>query len=345
MQFFNGMRFKPYPAPGGTIVTLAGGEAIEFADTMVSFGMKSILSSYFYLRRKFRRDEDTISRLIETFSKFDYVFMDSGGYTLQQARRRGEMKISMEEYLEDYYSFAERLQGHVTVFGALDALDEKYSVHKMYKAAWEAKSRGIHIAPTVFCKLDTSVLKDYAILENFDIIGLSGAGKDRRSGIKTFAKLKEASVKVHGYAMTSQEHFRLYKFYSVDSITWLSAQRFGQSYDFRGGKLRTYSPNKKDIVRNYLKPQALKHGVDIEALDRDKRYAHPSRVVDSETNLAVNQTALISWKKLYDQERRNKFGAYWNNCVPTILGSKGLTSLQTLRKLKDAEKKDNQRIR
>lgn len=172
LQTFNGMGFRPYPEDiVGTHVCLAGSEAKEYINMFIDMGVKSILGSFFYLRRKFKRNKDLIKRLKDEYSSFSYIFMDSGGYTLQQESRRGKLKVSLKDYMKEYLDFAMEMQGHVTVFGAIDSLEDKYDFEDYAEHIYNFKDHGIHIAPTVFIDTDWNLVKKYKFTDNFDIVG------------------------------------------------------------------------------------------------------------------------------------------------------------------------------
>ena len=219
LQTINGMGFRPYPTDSpGTLICLAGSEAKEYINMFIDMRVQSILGSFFYLRRKFKRNKDLIKRLKDEYSCFDYIFMDSGGYTLQQESRRGKLKVSLKDYIKEYRDFAMEMQGHVTVFGAIDSLEDKYDFEDYMEHVYDFRDNGIHIAPTVFINTDWKLVKKYKLTGNFDIMGLSGARFSRAMAINQFNRLKKDGVKVHGYAATSQEHFQFFNKFLIKII-------------------------------------------------------------------------------------------------------------------------------
>lgn len=308
------MAFKPYPKSLGTIVCLAGSEAREFMDVFIEMNVRSILASFFYLRRKFKRNKDLISRLKDEFSNFDYVFMDSGGFTLQQEKRRGKLKVSLQDYIKEYRDFALEMQEYITVFGAIDSIEEGYDFNDYAEHLYDFKDHGIHIAPTVWIDTPWKLVKDLEIDTNFDIVGLSGVKFNRAKGLKQFYNLKKAGLKVHGYAATSQEHFRIYKFFSTDSISWLTAQRYALTFEFRGGKMRTHSPyNKMETRRHLMGMYGKDYDIDSLSVLQENELRKTKQSVPQEIYDEVNKLNLIAWIKLAEQEYMNPVSSYWKN--------------------------------
>lgn len=314
LQTFNGMGFRPYPKDTlGTLVCLAGSEAKEYINMFIDMKVPYILGSFFYLRRKFKRNKNLISRLKEEYANFDYIFMDSGGYTLQQEKRRGKLKVSLSDYMKEYRDFAMEMQGHVTVFGAIDSLEDKYDFEDYMEHVYDFKDNGIHIAPTVFVDTDWKLVGKYRLSDNFDIIALSGARFSRAKAINQFARLKKSGVKVHGYAATGQDHFQYFhRFYSVDSISWLMAQRYGLSFNFSGGKLRTISPYAKmENRRNVYAKYGKDFSIDFNAVQEENILRKTKQSVSQQTYDEVNKLNVIPWIKLAEQEAANPVGSYW----------------------------------
>ena len=56
---------------------------------------------------------------------------------------------------------------------------------------------------------------------------------------------KANNCKVHGLGYTNLKNLKKYPFYSVDSTSWLSGNRFGQAYLFDGRELTQAQKTKK----------------------------------------------------------------------------------------------------
>ena len=314
LQTYKGMAFKAYPDYAGTSLCLAGLEAREFANVFIEMNVKSVLASFFYLRRKFKRTKDYIKELKEQYENFDYIFMDSGGFSLNDQKIRGKMKMSLKDYIKYYKDFALEMQEHVTVFGAIDCIDDKYTYEDYAEHLYDFKNAGIHIAPTIFINTDWKFIKKYKITENFDIVGLSGARFSFQKLLMQYIKLRRTGVKIHGFAATKVEHFTKIKFFSVDSISWLSAQRHGLTFEFRNGKMRTHSPYMKNEYRRYLSGiYGNEYNIDRNAIMQESELRKRKQSVSQDIYDEGNKLNLVAWVKLAEQERHNSFRAYWND--------------------------------
>lgn len=314
LQTYKGMAFKPYPPFPGTAVCLAGLEAREFMDVFIEMDIKSVLASFFYLRRKFKRTKEYIKQLKEEYQNFNYIFMDSGGFTLQQEKRRGKLKISLSDYIKQYKDFALEMQEHITVFGAIDSITDDYRLDDYINHLYDFKESGIHIAPTIWTNTPWKIISDYKLVEEFDIVGLSGARLGFKKTLNQFSKLKKSGVKIHGYAATREEHFSKLKFFSVDSISWLSAQRHALTFEFVNGKVRTKSPYTKMETRRHLLGQyANDYNIDVQAVIMENQLRKGNRSVSQEIYDEVNKLNLIAWSKLAEHQMKNSHRAYWHD--------------------------------
>ena len=91
-------------------------------------------------------------------------------------------------------------------------------------------------------------------------------------------------------------------FYSVDSTSWLSGSRFGTTYEFRNGQLKTHQDK---AIRKKLKRQCEELGVNHALLLAD----------DGKT---VNEWNMLQWKMYADwltQSPMKKNQEYWHDRV------------------------------
>ena len=300
----------------GTSLCLAGLEAREFANTFIDMNVQSVLASFFYLRRKFKRTKEYIREVKDQYQNFSYIFMDSGGYSLQQERRRGKLKISLKDYIKYYKDFALEMQEHVTVFGAVDSIEKGYDYEDYIEHLYDFKNSGIHIAPTVWIDTKWNLVKKYKLTEEFDLIGLSGARFGFNKLMNQYMKLKRAGVKIHGYAATMEEHYTKLKFFSVDSISWLSAQRHGLTFEYRNGKIRTKSPYMKNETRRHLTGlYADEYNIDKIAVIQENELRKRNQSVSQDIYDEINKLNLVAWVKLADQLRHSGFRSYWHDSI------------------------------
>ena len=186
------------------------------------------LESFFYIK-----DE---RKLIHKYNSF---LLDSGAFTFM-GQQKG--KIDWHQYIENYANFINTYK--VNHFFELDidsivGIDEVEKLRnklelltgKQCIPVWH-KSRGLE-----YWKKMT---KEY----NYVAIGGIVTKEIKKQEYGMFTGLlqlaKKEQCKVHGLGFTNIELLKKYPFYSVDSTTWLSGNRFGRLYKFTGDDIKDY---------------------------------------------------------------------------------------------------------
>jgi hypothetical protein len=167
-------------------------------------------------------------------SKYKNFLLDSGAFTYLN-KAKGQ-KVNWEQYVINYGNFVK--QYDIKLFFELDIdpivglkeverlrdLLEKIAERKCIPV-WH-KSRGLE-----YWK---QMCKDY------DYIAIGGivTQEIKRSEYDVFLPLlkiaRENNTKVHGLGFTNLKGMTKYPFYSVDSTSWLSGNKFGAVYLFDG---------------------------------------------------------------------------------------------------------------
>ena len=101
--------------------------------------------------------------------------------------------------------------------------------------------------------------KDYwlKMVKEYDYVAIGGivTREIKPSEYKHFhymlAEAKKENCKVHGLGFTNLKGLKEYPFYSVDSTSWLSGNRFGSVYKFNGSSLVKYDKQKGSRVKTY----------------------------------------------------------------------------------------------
>jgi hypothetical protein len=309
------MEFKPYPSVG-QVVLLAGAEGAYFRKLMISMGVKGCLLSYYYLRTKLRQGQENMSDVLADLEHFDFVFLDSGGYTLQLAVQQNKLNVSLKDYVKEFYAFAHEYRRYFTVFGAVDAHVEgtDFDFDTMVSTYFEAIDNKIHVAPTVTPELSLQKWIHLNVYKSFDYVAYNRAFQSNKFKGEMRQHLMVAhknKVRTHGYAMTKQEDFRGFNFSSVDSLTWLGGQKYGTTYVFRAGKMRTFGLDYKSRVRRRLVNVCRKYDIDFKAVMNDE-YKE------------VNKLNLIAWMELDEHQRIvGKRRAYWLKQRGMIMSNDG----------------------
>ncbi len=167
-------------------------------------------------------------------SKYNNFLLDSGAFTYLN-KSKGQ-KIDWESYVNQYAEFI--VKYNVQYFFELDidpivGLNEVERLRLLLETktgkkcipVWH-KSRGLEYWKKM-CK-------------NYDYVAIGGivTQEIKRSEYNVFFPLlriaKENNCKVHGLGFTNLKGMEKYKFYSVDSTSWLSGNKFGSVYLFNG---------------------------------------------------------------------------------------------------------------
>ena len=178
--------------------------------------------------------------------KYDMFLLDSGAFTYMN---KAGSNLNWDNYIDDYANFINKY--NVQYFFELDidsivGLKEverlrnklEFLTNKKSIPVWH-KSRGLEY------------WKKMCINYNFIAIGGIVTKEIKSSQYDVFAPLlkiaSKNNCKVHGLGFTNLKGLEKYKFYSVDSTSWLSGNRFGAVYLFNGTTMK--KQNKKEGQR------------------------------------------------------------------------------------------------
>lgn len=220
---------------------LAGTSVVYTCTREMTTKIPFLLESFYYFK-------DFQKPLIKSA---DLFLLDSGAFTFISSSKGN---VDWNRYINKYISFIK--ENDVKYYFELD-IDKivgyeevKRIRHRLEKETgkksipvWH-KSRGID----EFKKL----------VNDYDYIAIGGfAIKDiKRNEYPLIKRMVQyaynSGVKVHGLGFTPS-NVSEYKFYSVDSTSWLSCRRFGSSYIFRNGKVYMSTPKNCGIKRDTIK--------------------------------------------------------------------------------------------
>jgi hypothetical protein len=196
------------------------------ASDLIDLKLMKCLESYYYLRKNF-----WIKPLI---SKWNSFLLDSGAFTFMTSIKG--QKVDWEQYVINYGNFVK--YHDIKLFFELDidpivGLKEVERLRDLLEKTAERKcipvwhkSRGLQ-----YWK---QMCKDY------DYVAIGGivTQEIKRSEYDVFLPLlkiaRQNNTKVHGLGFTNLKGMVKYPFYSVDSTSWLSGNKFGAVYLFNG---------------------------------------------------------------------------------------------------------------
>lgn len=226
----------------GTMYGNQGHMLEEFQDRLLPYLKNNkleiaILESFYYA------DEWT-EKAIPLLDKF---LLDSGAFTFMSNTHKGN--INWNDYLTRYIDFINK--NNVELFFELDIdVIIGHDEVKKLRSRLE-KETGKKCIP-VWHK--SRGLEEWIRLtKDYDYVAIGGivSKEIKPNDYKYFPKLLEIArknhCKVHGLGFTNLKGLEKYKFYSVDSTSWTTGNRFGSIYKFNGKTMVKF--NKKEGQR------------------------------------------------------------------------------------------------
>lgn len=278
----------------GTKVLMAGCESKKIRDSFVRIGVKNILVSYYYLR-KAKKD---LSELRDDFARFDFVFLDSGGYTLIQQVNEGKVKGDVKEYAMDYYDFLLQTKDMWDVCAEVDVVSQLGRTW-MEEQKGLLLENGVRIAP-VYQGEPLEEIAEYEWFQKYPYHAMGSAingAQHRGTQERYLNEAQDFGTLVHGFGMTDQVVLRRGRFYTVDSTSWSAGSRFGTTQIFQNGRIRDYDKSKKD-VRKRFKNFFRENNLIWEDIEADKAFE-------------VDMMNALAWKQLSEYVGYNVKNAYW----------------------------------
>jgi hypothetical protein len=173
------------------------------------------------------------------YIKNDWNFLlDSGAFTFMNDKKNAK-NINWDEYTEKYAKFIN--ENNIELFFELDidsivGIKEVERIRNKLENLTQKKSIPVWHKSRGF---------DYWIdmCKSYDYIAIGGivTQEIKRTEYSIFSNLlkiaKQNNCKVHGLGFTNLDGIKKYKFYSVDSTTWIMGNRSGFIYRFTGDTL------------------------------------------------------------------------------------------------------------
>ena len=227
-------------------VCLAGSNALS-AENRDLLNEDSILLESFYYIKDWQ---------LPIIKKCKFFLLDSGAFTFMS---NSGAKVDWKDYIDRYIDF---INTHdIKYFFELD-VDSVLGYENVKKIRRYIEEKTGKKAIPVWHK-SRGMTEWRNLCDEYDYVAIGGivTREIKPSEHKQFRWfLNEAHMrgcKVHGLGFTSLKGLRLYKFDSVDSTSWLSAQRFGSLYVFENGALRQHKkPNGMRVVSGSNLPVA-----------------------------------------------------------------------------------------
>jgi len=282
----------------GTKLCFAGGEDRKLRDGLYRIGVRHILLSFYYFKKFMRKRSP--AEIADDIGRFDYVVLDSGGFTFMQALKEGrETHMGIREYADLYHSELART-GHIfTACAELDVHDE-FSQYEMEEVKDKLVGQGVPMLPVIQGQ-SVDELNELGWFDKYGYMAVGSAllwGKKVAPVLRDYIKKgKELGTLYHGFGVTTVDAIRSMPFYSVDSTTWMGGTRYGNTMIFQNGRLRYYDFHKKSVRKRYRK-RFEQNGLIWDDIEREKP-------------LEVDLMNALGWKQWSDYIRYNVQNCYW----------------------------------
>jgi|TARA_R110000744_G_scaffold282556_2_gene394232 hypothetical protein len=185
------------------------------------------LDSFFYTKK---------SKLwTEKIVNYNNHILDSGAFTFIMAK--SSKKVDIDSFTDEYIDYINH--NNIELFFEMD-VDSIFGYDKVKKLrARIERNTGKRSIPVFHTKRG---LDDWKyICKDYDYIALGIAGKDVAWGDadafhRFVLSAQEHNTNVHGLGITGMKSLRKVPFYSVDSSSWTSGNRYGGAMHFFNGK-------------------------------------------------------------------------------------------------------------
>lgn len=290
------MQRESFGAPFCVIVNImklyySGTEIPTYRNLLLGQGVKDVSLSYFGLRRrtKFARPW----KLSEKFSTTQNLFVDSGCYTVNNAKEQKYSDEELREIGEHYYRWVHSNIESVEYYTEFDA----NQLGKAFLEENRERLRDIYFDKFVPIWHSESGLQDlHDLAEVYGRVGILQTSIGGRDLVPTLNNLASTGVKLHGMSMTKPDIMQAIPWESVSSTSWLSPSQFGDTIIWSHNQLKRYPKKMKDQARKKERSTFVSNGFDLEKIEAD----------DSTELLKVS---IWSWKQQVDAiNRKNNTG-------------------------------------
>ena len=216
---------------------LAGSSSHRYLENEVKKSF-FILESFFYFKEW---------QLPLIYSAKDFL-LDSGAFTFLNSKKKS--KPNFDEYLQNYINFINKYD--VKLFFELDidsAVGYKKVLEYRKKLEYGTNKKCIPVWHRSRGKEEY-----YNLCKNYDYIAIGGLAlkeikKTEHNVLNSLCSIaKKYNCKLHGLGFTPRNAMD-YKFYSVDSTSWLSGGKYAQAYIFNNNRMTMKTYPTKRLVK------------------------------------------------------------------------------------------------
>lgn len=242
-------------------IFLASLENAETEELLKTVKIRNGFYSFFYLKE----NSDKIKELMNSRSRVETIVIDSGAHTffsesenIKSAcghKKQKKTKQNPEEYFNQYVKWIETYWSFFDYFVELD-IGEIVSYKRVLEWREELKKRNLYSkCITVYhpaCMTWEDLIKTLEDSES-KYLGVEGyrvGAKKQVPYLKVIKECYDRQIKVHGFAMNKISVLERYPFYSVDSSSWKSGERYGSLKIVTEKGIKNSRLNNLKIIKN-----------------------------------------------------------------------------------------------
>lgn len=295
----------------GVQIYLAGAETPTLTKDLLAADIRHILYSYYYIRQG--KKQEQFADLFANNPQRKFI-LDSGAFTYQvmwnNPEKRGRLP-PVEKYWEEYLSFV-RKYGHMC-FGVaeldVDGLVTDTTLNDWREQLIEAV--GDRAMPVWHPERGERAWKRLLADERLRYLGMASSTSDVGRMQRMVNEAHQRGKIVHGFAQTKINTVLKYvRFDTVDSTSWLSAQKFGQTFIFRHNKFIVLDKadmggkNRRRLFKSYFE----QIGCDWSLIDADEPKELRKASIIAWKNLS-ERMAKMRWADVIDKPIADREGA------------------------------------
>lgn len=253
----------------------SGVEGKQHYEAVVAAGGVHVLASYLYLEKT---DKHLIKRRKQQHPHIRFM-IDSGAHTFQSEKEKysGWSLNDWENYIRRYVKW---LRDNRDYIDCAVELDVDWNVGTNVVESWQRRffipllAEGI---PIIFVWHKQRGLEGWEeMCSRFPYTGLPGEFSSEPDFNKYMTVARRYTTKVHGFAATKQTDFRDWPWYSGDSTTWKSSERYGTLIHWDESKQQIVFEEDKS-KRGRFRKSFEQAGLDADAIIKDTNYREVTR--------------------------------------------------------------------
>jgi len=279
-----------------TRIFFGGCDEKFYFDLVTEYRVDAVLVSYWKMRER----PDIIVQRKEANPDVDFM-VDSGAYTFQKKGRELDTD-DFKAYHDEYLSWLEKYQDYIYTAVELDV--EEWVGLDQVMEWWDTYTHlKIPVIPVFHPQRGMAVWE--MMCQRFPYVGLT-KGLDRADVENLMTVARAFLTKVHGFGITDDWSLKKGYYYTTDSTTWKTTERWGCLYYWHDGeeKVKTLSRHRQD---DWV---LMKEELEEEGLDWAK--------IANREKAALSRSALVAYTKLQhwlDEQRVTT--PYWEFRLPT----------------------------